>query len=334
MKLCLRCKYKLPDIVYNYSTSKLGYSLCRNCQDWFTSSNGETIEEKKELLNKIRSDPEYKYCVPEYDSLLEQFNSCVDKDNQIVYQLKHDNGNIKEIKSNIDTYRCGGFRHKKNTYQVIAKEKNFNLCRQIPDDLFAPVTSNKNDITLLNFEESIINFFSEREIKVLPNTLDEKLFRQLILNELSKHFTIEEEVSGTHFSGRKMKIDAILRPRDNSEWRNKELVFGLEIKNPLTWETNNRRDTDILAQCLDYSFTKFKGVKDIVIVMCPLLPGLKKHDKLIRFISRYNVGHLDLVENKICMGLGGQEFWNDQKTTTWLKKSLFKKKYGNRGYKK
>lgn len=81
--------------------------------------------------------------------------------------------------------------------------------------------------------------------------------------------------------------------------------------------------------------SSFSGVKDMIVLICPLPPKIKS-DKLIRFISRYNVGHLDFMDKDgVSFYYGGQPFWIQKRekgqAVGVLTKSLLKQKFGNRG---
>jgi hypothetical protein len=70
-------------------------------------------------------------------------------------------------------------------------------------------------------------------------TWDESEFQKLITRQLSKDFFIEEQVSGEHYiSNSSLFIDAVIRPKDTSGWRNKNVAIGIEFKNPLNITSN------------------------------------------------------------------------------------------------
>lgn len=320
---CSRCRYILSEEVTNYSLNWFKKPLCRNCQEWIRNNDRKDYE-GFDLTN-----------LPDYKNLIESIKDEEHNNHEFTYELIYDNGSITKCKSIIKIRSSGNFRFKDKTFQVFDNESEIIRCREIPDELFGPYTSHKNDVQVLKYEEELINFFKSRNIEIVRRSLNEELFTKIILKCLEPHFEISREVWGTHLSGKKVKIDVILKPRDNSDWRNKDLVIGLEIKNPLFWETNNRRDTDLLAQCVDYSMSSFKGVKDMVVLICPL-PHKIKSDKLIRFVSRYNVGHLGFNDKDgICFYYGGQPFWIEKRKNGQavgvLKKSLLSQKFGNRG---
>jgi hypothetical protein len=253
-----------------------------------------------------------------------------------IYNLKDNSGEIEILTSNLQVSKHGRFRYDNKSFQVYEFEEsadsvNFS-CREIEDEAF--YGNYAVNIRKLGFEERLTDFLAKRNFDIKPNTLTEESFKGIMLDLLSPKFHIREEVWGKHFSGRKMKIDAILTPKENDDWRNKSLSFGIEFKNPIGEESNHRRDTDCLAQCLDYTFTKFDEFEDTFILLCPLLPGLENESKLLRFISTYNLGYVDFYEDKILFKYGLQMLWEENgKTPSLLRKSMLSSKYGNRGYK-
>jgi len=132
-----------------------------------------------------------------------------------------------------------------------------------------------------------------------------------------------------------MKIDAILTPKDYGSWRNKEIRFGIEFKNPLNFETTGRRDSDVFAQLMDYSFSNFKNYDPLIVLLCPIGMKFLEERFFLEFLSRYKVGYINFLRNKIEFNIGLQTLWSEKKGVHSLgEKSKLEKKYGNRGYKK
>lgn len=75
------------------------------------------------------------------------------------------------------------------------------------------------------------------------------------LGQLDPYFTIHPQVQGVHCSGRRMRIDAILRPRDASGWTDPDPAFGVEFKNPVTLDST-KAYTKWAAQAVDYTHTE------------------------------------------------------------------------------
>lgn len=90
---------------------------------------------------------------------------------------------------------------------------------------------------------------------------DEAGVKDRVLSRLSKHFHIEEEVWGTHWSGRRLRIDAVLIPIDDSGWKTKRPRLGVEFKNFRGFDASfSIKDyTKWWSQCHDYAETKFDG---------------------------------------------------------------------------
>ena len=90
---------------------------------------------------------------------------------------------------------------------------------------------------------------------------DEAGVKDRVLSRLSKHFRIEEEVWGTHWSGRRLRIDAVLTPIDDTGWKTKQPRLGVEFKNFRGFDsTFSIKDySKWWSQCHDYAETKFDG---------------------------------------------------------------------------
>lgn len=93
------------------------------------------------------------------------------------------------------------------------------------------------------------------------------------LPNLERNFHVYHEVHGKHFSGKKLKLDAILRPKDSHLWKNPDVALGIEFKDTIRFSNNyDTKDfTKWLAQCLDYSNTSWNGFGYIYIFACPSL---------------------------------------------------------------
>ncbi|MCX4632863.1 NUDIX domain-containing protein [Streptomyces sp. NBC_01443] len=100
-----------------------------------------------------------------------------------------------------------------------------------------------------------------------PPFSSEREFADAVLERLDPHFHIEREVTGTHCSGKPMRIDALARPRAVSAWKDEAPAFGIEFKSP-----NMPRyglDPAYTAQALDYTHTDWKGYGRLQVALCP-----------------------------------------------------------------
>lgn len=78
------------------------------------------------------------------------------------------------------------------------------------------------------------------------------------LPRLEQHFHVQREVWGAHFSGKSLRVDAVIRPKDVSEWKNKDAAFAVEFKRYVAadWGGDGARWA---AQCVDYAHTKWNN---------------------------------------------------------------------------
>lgn len=101
-----------------------------------------------------------------------------------------------------------------------------------------------------------------------PPAPSEKAFADRILDHLAPHFHIEREVAGTHCSGRPMRIDAVLKPRAPSGWKDDAPVFGIEFKIPPS-PYGYGLDPASIAQAIDYTHTDWVGYGRLMVALCP-----------------------------------------------------------------
>ncbi|GAA1579578.1 hypothetical protein GCM10009789_36660 [Kribbella sancticallisti] len=92
---------------------------------------------------------------------------------------------------------------------------------------------------------------------------------QRVLDRLAPWFLIETEVRGTHCSGRNLRIDAVLRPRDaQTTWRNPDVAFGVEFKLPRRGAGLNAY-AGWIAQAVSYTHVDWQGYGRRIILTCP-----------------------------------------------------------------
>ncbi|GAA3483268.1 hypothetical protein [Streptomyces yanii] len=92
-----------------------------------------------------------------------------------------------------------------------------------------------------------------------------------VLERLVPWFFIEDQVQGEYCSGKDLRIDAIIRPRNPEQWQNPDVALGLEFK------AFNCRDstisahdvTGLAAQAIDYTHVEWKGYRRVPVFTCP-----------------------------------------------------------------
>jgi hypothetical protein len=94
---------------------------------------------------------------------------------------------------------------------------------------------------------------------------------QRVLARLEPWFLIEEQVEGQHFTGKTLRIDAIIRPRQPELWHNPQTALGLEFKtfNSRDRETSVKDITGLAAQAIDYTHVDWPGYGQVPVFTCP-----------------------------------------------------------------
>jgi len=105
--------------------------------------------------------------------------------------------------------------------------------------------------------------------------MSEKDIKASYLGKLAEDFNIENEVDGQHFTGKTFRLDAVARPKDSRLWKNPDVALGIEFKDTDRFSRNyDTRDfTKWMAQCVDYSNTRWGDYAYIYIFTCPSLVG-------------------------------------------------------------
>lgn len=107
-----------------------------------------------------------------------------------------------------------------------------------------------------------------RWIPIARQFASEDELRAAVLSDLYEHFTIRTEVWGTHCTGKRLRLDAVLRPRVPDGWRDAAPVLGVEFKN-LGGAVSTNDFTRWAAQALDYSHVDWDGIGRMTIFTCP-----------------------------------------------------------------
>lgn len=157
----------------------------------------------------------------------------------------------------------------------------------------------------------------------------EKIVSDEIFEKLDRHFHIEREVPGSHFTGKPVRIDAILRPRDFRNWFDPNCAVGLEIKRG---SDRVGEITKQLSQAVDYANSSFDGV-GMVYVFCYPDPAAGQYGNLKwfyeRLVGQMGVGFLSAAPS-LRMELKGHLVWSEATGPCDAKKWSIKRKFGSR----
>lgn len=104
----------------------------------------------------------------------------------------------------------------------------------------------------------------------------EQEFGAEILARLEPHFHIAREVWGEHCSGQRLRIDAIVRPRQRELWKNPDIALGIEFK-ALDQLTTWKACCQWIGQCGDYAHANWDGFGKVWVFASPGLVAHKHH---------------------------------------------------------
>lgn len=134
--------------------------------------------------------------------------------------------------------------------------------------------------------------------------ISEKKFANGVLSDLSRFFVCQTQVRGLHWSGQNKRCDAIIRPRDNALWRNKEQAFVVEFKRLSKKITSYRFNSEIMNQLIEYAQTEWEDFGYLPILGCghTFENFYNEHRSIggyAHFLgSYYNVGCLKRIDNQ------------------------------------
>ena len=98
--------------------------------------------------------------------------------------------------------------------------------------------------------------------------MTEDQFSRVVLRRLSNHFDCYTEVWGTHFTGQRKRIDAVIVPKEKTEWLNKDIKFGIEFKSPES-EFDATKVSSLIRQAYDYIYTDWDEFGYMPVLICP-----------------------------------------------------------------
>jgi hypothetical protein len=167
---------------------------------------------------------------------------------------------------------------------------------------------------------------------------DESSVKRKVLDRLSRYFHIHEEVSGTHWSGKRMRIDAIITPIDDSGWKTKSPKLGIEFKNfnGFNPSVDIKDYTKWWAQCHDYAETNFDGHGYVQVFSYNGFSHYRQRASsenvaafAVRFWGRLGVGEIQPDELLFVMN-GTNKIWSERRGVIDGARIAMDRKFGSR----
>lgn len=170
--------------------------------------------------------------------------------------------------------------------------------------------------------------------------MSEEDIKNSYLSLLKIDFNIDVEVEGIHFTGKKLNLDAVVRPRNNKLWKNENTALGIEFKDTARFRSNfDTKDfTKWLAQCIDYSNTRWGKYGYLYIFACPSITDnvpehvLGNEQFVVNLMSQLGVGELKKL-NKYGLTFilnGRHRVWSRNKGVEAGKSWNLLRKFGSR----
>lgn len=159
-----------------------------------------------------------------------------------------------------------------------------------------------------------------------PETTTEAELVDRVLARLEPWFHVSREVPGRHWTGRTFYLDAILRPRQTTGWKNPRAALGVEFKRVSSTDIVNGSMGHIAghaAQCIDYTQTDWNGYGHIPVFTCPgVMRWTVRTDvrfdlgaaMYTRLLGKFGVGELILYWGfGLVFSLNGHPIWGERK---------------------
>lgn len=148
---------------------------------------------------------------------------------------------------------------------------------------------------------------------------------------LETHFFIDEQVTGKHFAGKtKKRLDMVIRPKDTSQWLNKSLAFGVEIKKNSDGTGDYCRH---IGQSCDYANTEWDGFGFIYILTYPsIIPSWIADAGFVhRMAGRLGVGVIELSPfNGTSILINEHTIWSERTSVVEGRHWKLERKFGSR----
>jgi hypothetical protein len=168
----------------------------------------------------------------------------------------------------------------------------------------------------------------------LPRFRDEADLAERAIACLAPYFHVQREVQGTHFSGRRLRIDAILRPRDTTGWRDPDPAFGVEFKIAHQGGKSTNEFTNWARQAVDYTHTNWDGYGRLPVFACPSIVDTLPGDAgwlMAHLLGQFGVGELMPVEKEgwALTVHGDQILWSQRRGPAEAQRRSLHPKVGN-----
>lgn len=158
------------------------------------------------------------------------------------------------------------------------------------------------------------------------------------LPTIEKHFYVDREVWGTHFSGARVRADMVIRPKVTDEWRNKEAAFAVEWKREEKMDGRVGDTSKWFAQCFDYACTKWDNYGWIYVLIGGGLTAHPARSKsndfqfLPRVAAHIGIGELKLdgMEGLSIVFAREHRLWTEARGPVMAKTHGLVRKWGSR----
>lgn len=171
----------------------------------------------------------------------------------------------------------------------------------------------------------LTGLFGDRQAS-LPNECD---VSKALLDRLSRHFVIQKEVEGVHYSGKKVRIDAMLTPKEHLGWKHR-CNIGLEIKRG---SQGVGEITKQISQAVDYANSYFPGF-GYVYVFCFPDPEQSSWGEFRifydRLVGQLGVGFLAYTSEGLRLTLKGHLIWQESTGPYEARRWSMERKFGSK----
>jgi len=144
--------------------------------------------------------------------------------------------------------------------------------------------------------------------------MSEKELSDVVLSGLAKDFYIQEQVRGvSEMFDSTYRIDAVIRPKDTSEWGCENAAFGVEFKRPCLKTVDKGH---LMRQAFEYLTADWVGYGRLPVFICPDLKFLgfseDDHYLLSRLLGSLGIGEITVNRLQLVM-CGTHILWSSRR---------------------